>query len=297
MWRNSSTSQGQRMVRSSQYCNSWEELAVARYPSSGVSCGTKRLRSSTKFSLNSCSQSGKSCNRSLCTSSDSPFLFLFSVLWIHAAGLPMLLTRTSLLSCTGFSVYLLTSNTESCDEDRSKWRCWWARTRRKSRNHKFWYIAINSLALSDEMWFLTAGPVVCTPMVLAEFRERKNCGSFFKKDNCREWVEIFDIYRGFFCCLHLTVGRHHHRRILRNPHGLQFSRVKVSLADHMHTCSGIYHKLFFPRFYVIGGRIDCSFVLFCELVIVRQVLHASPRGAPLFSFGLLLETYPTNFKA
>ena len=46
------------------------------------------------------------------------FYFCFRFLWFHAAGLP----RTSslvlpLLSGTGFSVYLLTSNTESCDED------------------------------------------------------------------------------------------------------------------------------------------------------------------------------------
>ena len=40
---------------------------------------SKGLRSSTNFSLNSCSQSGKSCNRSLCTSSRRLFLFVFSV--------------------------------------------------------------------------------------------------------------------------------------------------------------------------------------------------------------------------
>ena len=45
----------------------------------GFPVAQKDYRSSTKFSLNSCSQSGKSCNRSLCTSSRSPFLFLFSV--------------------------------------------------------------------------------------------------------------------------------------------------------------------------------------------------------------------------
>ena len=66
----------------------------------------------------SCSQSGKSCNRSLCTSSRSSFLFLFSVSLDSCSGSH----RSSslalpLLSGTGFSVYLLTSNTESCNED------------------------------------------------------------------------------------------------------------------------------------------------------------------------------------
>ena len=74
--------------------------------------------SSTKFFLNSCSQSSNSCDISLCTSSDTPVLFLFSVSVDSCNGshrnsslvLPV-------LSGTGFSVYLLTSNTESCDED------------------------------------------------------------------------------------------------------------------------------------------------------------------------------------
>ena len=42
------------------------------------------------------------------------------------------------------------------------------------------------LPFFGEMWFLTAGPVVGIPMILAEFPERKTCGSFFKKHNCHE---------------------------------------------------------------------------------------------------------------
>ena len=76
------------------------------------------LLSSTKFSLKSCSQSGKSCDRLLCTSSRPSFLCLFSV----SVGLCCRFLRGSslvlpLLSGAGFSVYLLTSNAESCDED------------------------------------------------------------------------------------------------------------------------------------------------------------------------------------
>ena len=41
--------------------------------------------------------------------------------------------------------------------------------------------AINSLAISDEMWFLTADPVVGMPMILTEVPQGKNFGSFFKK--------------------------------------------------------------------------------------------------------------------
>ena len=111
--------------------------------------------------------------------------------------------------------------------------------------HMVWKIAINSLALFGEMWFLTAGPVVGIPMILAEIPERKKCGSFFKKHHRNEKVQFFDTYRCFFFCLHLAVGRRHRHRTPQCPHGLQLSRVKVSLADHMHTRSGIHHELSF----------------------------------------------------
>ena len=59
-----------------------------------------------------------SCDRSLCTSSRPSFLRLFSVSGGSCSGFhrssPHVLP---LLFGTGFSVYLLTSNTESCDDD------------------------------------------------------------------------------------------------------------------------------------------------------------------------------------
>ena len=36
---------------------------------------------------------------------------------------------------------------------------------------------------------------------------------------------------------------------LRDFYGIQFSRVEVFPADHMLTCSGVHHKLFFLRLY------------------------------------------------
>ena len=79
---------------------------------------SSEVLSSTKFSLNSCSQSGNACDKSLCTSFDSPFLFWFSASVDSCTGSPCSSSLVlPLLSATGFSVYLLTSNTESCDED------------------------------------------------------------------------------------------------------------------------------------------------------------------------------------
>ena len=139
--------------------------------------GSKELLSSTKFSLNSCSQSRKSCNRSLCTSSRPPFLFLFSVFVDLCSGF----VRNSslvlpLLSGTGFSVYLLTSNTESCDEDVEEVGVGVVEElidKPGTTNGTLFDIlqSIFSFALFGEMWFLTAGLVVSTPSILAELPE------------------------------------------------------------------------------------------------------------------------------
>ena len=98
--------------------SSWDDLEVSRLPCTRFPQGFVEVFSSTKFSLNSCSQSGNSCGISLCTSSDSPFIFWFSISVDSCSGSHRSSSPTlRLLSGTGFSVYLLTSNTESCDED------------------------------------------------------------------------------------------------------------------------------------------------------------------------------------
>ena len=43
------------------------------------------------------------------------------------------------------------------------------------------YIAINSLDISDGMWFLTADPVVSIPMILAELPPRKELREFLQE--------------------------------------------------------------------------------------------------------------------
>ena len=192
-------------------------------------------------------------------------------------------------SDTGVSTSLL-SDTESRWADVVLWWRWWRGIRRCSKGRTHWYsrkhqwyiggyIAINSLAISDEMWFLTAFLVIRVPMIFAEFPQGKNCGSFFKMHNCDEEVEFFDVYSGFFVCSHLAVGRHHRRRISRYPHGLQLSRVKVLLTDHMHTRSGINHKLSFlqPSCWgtwenpLLCKREECSLVVRFELVNSKHV--------------------------
>ena len=96
-------------------------------------------------------------------------------LHFSASGFPQSSSEVlPLLSGTGCSVYLLTSNTESCDEDDGE----------ISENvvekeladipgttHGTWldFFAINSLANVEEMWLLAAFPVIRVPVFIAEF--------------------------------------------------------------------------------------------------------------------------------
>ena len=119
-------------------------------------------------------------------------------------------------------------------------------------------------------------------------RVSPNCGSFIKKLNFDKQVQLFDIYCRFFSCLHLAVGRHHRRRTSRCPHGLQLSRVKVSLTDHMHTRSWINNKLPLLRLFCwrsreypfLQGKVECSLVFFflwaCIVFLAR--FHALLRA-------------------
>ena len=100
------------------------------------------------------------------------FLFVFLVSVGLCSGFPhnsSLVLR--LLSVAGFSVYLLTSNTESCDEDvgscdedvEEAGEDEVEELRRQARDNE-WYavrcIAIDFLSMFGETWFLTAGMVV-----------------------------------------------------------------------------------------------------------------------------------------
>ena len=111
----------------------------------------RKYFSSTKFSLNSCSQSGKTGEKTLYFFRFLIFIFGFRFLWIHATGLP-----EALHSYTNFFLILefphrsdtesLLADVDSCDEDGDE-----ADERR------------------DEMWFLTAFPALRVPMFIAEF--------------------------------------------------------------------------------------------------------------------------------
>ena len=134
------------------------------------------------------------------------FYFAFRFLWIHATGLPEALhSYSQLLSDTGVSTSLFSdtesplADVDSCDEDGDeadedvveeeladipgniKW-------------YSVWYIAINSLAIFDEMWILTAFLVIRVATFFAEFPQWKHCKSFLKKHDNDEQVQFFDIY-------------------------------------------------------------------------------------------------------
>ena len=66
---------------------------------------------------------------------------------------------------------------------RSKWR-WSGGIRWKTRDnewHVVRHVAIDSVAMFGEMWFLTTGPVVGIPMIFAELPKWKSCGCFLQE--------------------------------------------------------------------------------------------------------------------
>ena len=99
-----------------------------------------------------------------------------------------------------------------------------------------------------------------------------------------------------FFCQHFAVGRHHRRRTPRFHHGLQLSRAKVFLTDHMHACSWINYKLSFLRLFCCTQQStpffpreeECSFVLFFELENVFSKIPSFASGTSLLSFSLFV---------
>ena len=77
-----------------------------------------------------------------------------------------------LRSITGFSVYLLTSNTESCDEDVEEVGVGVVKElvdkTGTTSGTSFDILQSFLLPFFGEMWFLTVGSVVSVPMILAE---------------------------------------------------------------------------------------------------------------------------------
>ena len=128
---------------------------------------------------------------SRCTSSCLSFLFVCLVSVGPCSGF---LRNCSLglpfLSIAGFSVYLMTSNLESCDENDDEVGVGVVQELvdepGTTNGKKVRCISIHFLAKWGELWFLTADPMASVPMILTEHSERKNCWSFFKKRNRHE---------------------------------------------------------------------------------------------------------------
>ena len=126
------------------------------------------------------------------------------------------------------------------------------------------------------------------------FSKWKNRPCIFKKHYRHEQVQFTDVCSCLFFCLHFAVCCHFYHRIFQYPHVLQFGFVWVSLADHVHACSGIYHKLSFLGVYCGCGRqnpllrrwIECSFVFLFELEDFPDKFQRISAGASLLWYSL-----------
>ena len=186
---------------------------------------SSEVLSSTKFSLNSCSQLGNSCDKSLCTFSDSLFIFWFSVSVESCNGSPQALHS--------YFHFLLVLDFRCI--------CWHQIRNPVMKMMVVRYVAINSLAISEEMWFLTADPVVCIPMVVTEFPERKKLREASPIAWHTPWLLLFFAPRRW-----PSPPSSDSSMSSWSP---KLSRVKVSLTDHMHTRSKINYKLSFLRLF------------------------------------------------
>ena len=205
------------------WSNSWEKLEASRCS------GTL---SSARLSLNSSSHSGRSCDEFPRTSS-------------------LILSHLTDAGCSVGVTVSCDENVGEVGEDELE-----ELVDRPSKNE--WYVvgrfAIDLSAMFDELWFLTTGPMVITPVIFAEFSKWEKCRCIFKKHYCHEYNQFFVIHCCFFFCLHLAVGCYHRRRTFRDPYGFQFGWIQIFPVDHMHACSGVHHKLSVLLLYCGCGR-------------------------------------------
>ena len=134
-------------------------------------------------------------------------------------------------------------------------------------------------------------------MILAEFPRERTAGVSSRSTTVTNKANslTYTVASSLVCTSPLA--RHHHRRTPRCPHGLHLSRVKVSLADHMHTSSGIRYKLSLSsgsfadaagEYPFFRGRAECSFVVLFELVYVFGMVPCLASGTSLLSFSLFM---------
>ena len=127
--------------------------------------------------------------------------------------------------------------------------------------------------------FLTTGPLVRIPVILAEFSECVSSRSFTATNKSNYLT--YTVASSF--CLQFAVGCDNRRRTLRDPYGFQFGRVQVFPAQHVHGRSttnsltlvfikdgaGRHHSL------VSEKKVALSFSLSFKIFLAS--LHASPR--------------------
>ena len=242
----------------------------------------------TRFSLKSCSHSGTSRNSSLRNSSSSFIYFHVFLLWLLTHNFPFFccwifpfnilrcrcwrsrcrwsrgtrptdqgqrMVCTSLY-CTGFFCHFW------CDVVSDNWSCrWYTHDLRRASQVKELRVFLQEASLSriyPILWHI--------PWLLLLFAPRRWPSSPSSDFSMSSWCPI--------------------------------RQSQVSLADHMHACSEIYHKLSLLQFYggcglhnpLFGRRIECSFVLFFELVKSLARFHALPRAHRSCPFSLFLRS-------
>ena len=98
------------------------------------------------------------------------------------------------------------------------------------------------------MWFLTVDPLIRISVFIAKLSERQYCWRVFEDLHCQEFFQFFDVHCGLFMRLHFSIGGYDYRRTARFRQYVNFSRIQVLFADHVHRRSGVHNKFSFLRF-------------------------------------------------
>ena len=99
----------------------------------------------------------------------------------------------------------------------------------------------------NEMWFLTIDPFKRISVFIAKLSKRQYCWRVFEDFHCQKYIQFFDIHNCLFIRLHFSIGGYDYRRTSRRRQSINFSRIQVLFADHVHRRSGVDNKFSFLR--------------------------------------------------
>ena len=142
------------------------------------------------------------------------------------------------------------------------------------------------------MWCLTAGPVVCIPMILTEFPQGKHYESFFKKqnfDNCFTFSAASSLVCTSLLAVITVVGLLDVVMVSNSAELRSFLLTICILVPESPTnCFSLALLMTQQEYPFLRGKVECSLVSFSEFVYVFSKIPSLASGTSLLSFSLFI---------